>query len=395
MNYRIYADFTKKRNDGMAPVVLIFEGDGKRFKLSTGLYTKCKLEGRCFSKSEPNSMAKNAALSRKLLKVDEYLLLEGGDVRVDKMKDALRDILTGKTVSKRLLVDCVLSYAKTKERKGTRDLYLLTAQKVAAYDNKATYDDVDADWLDGLMRSMGKASVNYQSIILRNIRTVFNWGIDNEWTKNYPFRRYKIKTEKVAVNNISVEQLRILRDYPLDGDWREMYRDLFMLTFYLCGINPIDLLHLKKEDMRNGRIRYKRMKTGRLYDIPVPPEAEAIIKRYGGKDWLLCPMDVYANYKDFCHRWNDALKKIGDMETVPDKVGKKRKVVYKPNVDGMTIYTARYTFASIGAEIDIPRETIALCLGHAWTDVTSHYINYDNKKIDAAVAKIIAYVNEA
>ena len=68
---------------------------------------------------------------------------------------------------------------------------------------------------------------------------------------------------------------------------------------------------------------------------------------------------------------------------------------WDPIVEGMTIYTARYTFASIGAELDIPRETIALCLGHAWTDVTSRYISYDNKKIDVAVKKIIGYVNKA
>ena len=86
------------------------------------------------------------------------------------------------------------------------------------------------------------------------------------------------------------------------------------------------------------------------------------------------------------------MKKIGDAELVPDKCGKMRKVIYHPIVPDLTVYVARYTFASIGAELDIPRETIALCLGHAWTDVTSHYISYDLKKIDEAVQKIINYV---
>ena len=75
-----------------------------------------------------------------------------------------------------------------------------------------------------------------------------------------------------------------------------------------------------------------------------------------------------------------------------DKLGRHTKPVYQPIVDGMTVYTARYTFASIGAELDIPRETIALCLGHSWADVTSHYIAYEQKKIDDAVRKIIDYV---
>ena len=165
------------------------------------------------------------------------------------------------------------------------------------------------------------------------------------------------------------------------------------MTFYLCGINPLDLLTLKPSNARNGRIRYKRAKTGHLYDIPVPPEALEIIRRYKGKGWLLCPLDAYANYRDFCHHWNDALKKIGRKEIVPDKVGRLRKVVWHPIAEGMTVYTARYTFASIGAELEIPRETIALCLGHSWADVTDHYIAYGTKRIDDAVRKIIDYVN--
>lgn len=395
MKYRIYVDFTKKKKDGTAPVVLIFEGSGKRFKLSTGLCAVNNIVGRAFQKGEPCATAKNAVLAKKLLAVDQFMLLRGDNMPVDELKDELRLILSNRQKSAKTLVHYIERFADTKERKGTRDLYDLAARKVAAYDAKATFEDVDVRWLDGFVRSMGDVSVNYQSIMLRNIRTVFNWAIDNEWTDKYPFRRYKIKSEKVAINNITVEQLRAVRDYPLDDDWRCMYRDLFMLVFYLCGINPVDLLHLKKENMKNGRIRYKRAKTGRLYDIPVLTEAREIIERYRGKEWLLCPLDRFGSHKDFDAHWNAALKKIGPVRIVPDKVGRMRKMEWDPIVEGMTIYTARYTFASIGAELDIPRETIALCLGHAWTDVTSRYISYDNKKIDGAVKKIIGYVNKA
>lgn len=168
---------------------------------------------------------------------------------------------------------------------------------------------MNGSWLDGFVRSIGEnASVNYAAINLRNIRAVFNWAIDNEWTSCYPFRRYKIKSEKVAINNISVEQLRAVRDFPLD-DWRRIYRDLFMLSFYLCGINPADLLRLKASDMINGRIRYKRAKTGHLFDIPVPKPAEEIISRWRGRKWLLCPLDNYSDYRGFYCHWNAALKK--------------------------------------------------------------------------------------
>lgn len=60
----------------------------------------------------------------------------------------------------------------------------------------------------------------------------------------------------------------------------EKYRDLFMLGFYLIGINLSDLLELPADCIKRGRIQYKRNKTGRLYDIKVEPEAMEIIKKY-------------------------------------------------------------------------------------------------------------------
>lgn len=393
MKYYIIAKESKRGADGLIAVRILFREDGREFVVSTGIRVAKPFSGVSIDPKEKNYMAKVRRLARMTEEAERYLLENGRDAFEEK-KRRLTAIVTGEPVkeSTLTLADCIEAYAAGLERKGTRDLYVLTARKVRTYDGAAGLDDVDAAWLDGFVRRLGGVSVNYRSILLRNIRTVFNRALDEGKTANYPFRRYRIRSEKVSVNNISAEQLRRVRDYPLD-DWRRMYRDLFMLTFYLCGINPVDLLHLKAGDMRNGRIRYRRAKTGRLYDIPVPPEAAGIIARYRGKGWLLCPLDRYGDYKNFCAHWNDALKKIGPVDVVPDRAGKMRKMVYRPLVDGMTVYTARYTFASIGAELDIPRETIALCLGHAWTDVTSHYISYDNRKVDDAVRRIVDYVN--
>lgn len=392
MKYYIAAKESKRGKDGRIAVKMLFRGDGKEFVVATGIYVTEAFSGLSMSPKEVNYRAKLRRLMNIADKVEAYLLDNAG-ADFARMKRELTAVVSGEAQEEKVtcLADYIERFADTKGRKGTAELYRLTARKVREYDGRAVFGSVDKAWLDGFDGFMGEASVNYKGIMLRNIRTVFNWAIDNELTSNYPFRRYRIKSEKVAINNISVEQLREIRDREVE-EWQMIYRDLFMLTFYLCGINPVDLLHLKASDVRNGRIRYKRAKTGRLYDIPIPKPAEEIISRYRGKEWLLCPLDGYSDYKDFCHHWNDALKKIGRKEVVPDKVGRLRKVVWHPIVEGMTVYTARYTFASIGAELEIPRETIALCLGHSWADVTSHYIAYDTKRIDDAVARIVAYV---
>lgn len=396
IRYYVYIDENRrKKSTGELPVCLVFYALGKTFKFNTGLYAKEKFNGREFPNNEPNAKIKNMRLTRLLAAVDEYLLLDE-KLPLPELRSGLKELVTGRVDETKVkcFADYVMDFAATKVNAGTRGLYELTARKVAAYDARADFDTITADWLRKFERynTENGMGVNGIAIHLRNIRTVFNWCIDNEWTEKYPFRRFKVKQEKVAIRNLTAAQIATLRDYPVEA-WQRIYRDFFMLSFYLCGINPVDLLSLTKKNLVNGRLQYKRRKTGKIYDIPVPPEAVEIMERYKGKNYLLSPLDAYSDYKDFTHHWNDALKKIGRIEIVPDAVGKMRKMVYHPLFPTLTVYSARYSFASIGAELDIPRETIALCLGHSWADVTSHYIAYDIRKIDDAVRKIIDYVN--
>ena len=395
IRYYIYIDESKANSrTGMMPIYLIFKTKGKMFKFSTGLSSSVKFSGLVFPKSETNARAKTMRLTKIATAVDEYLLLHT-DNSLEKIKSDVRYIITGEDKPVDGLVKYIMDFAATKGNSGTRGLYELTARKVSDFDSKADFETVTAEWLKDFecYNIENGMTTNGISIHLRNIRTVFNWCIDNEYTDKYPFRKFKIKSEKVPIRNLTAEQMALLRDYVVEP-WQEIYRDFFMLSFYLCGINPVDLLHLKSENIINGRLTYKRRKTGHLFDLPVPQEAQDIMNKYRGKAWLLSPLDKYSDYKDFLHHWNDALKKIGTKEVVPDKAGKRRKINYQPLFPTLTVYSARYSFASIGAELDIPRETIALCLGHSWADVTSHYIAYDTKKIDKAVRRIIDYMNE-
>lgn len=181
------------------------------------------------------------------------------------------------------------------------------------------------------------------------------------------------------------EQLATLRDYGCE-EHQKRYRDIFMLMFYLIGINAKDLLHAKPSDVYNGRLEYRRAKTGRLYSILIQPEAAEIIRRYKGKGYLLNIMDEYGNYKDFLHRMNDSLRKIGSVE----RKGRGGKKTVTPLFPELSSYWARHTWATIAASLDIPKETISAALGHEiGSAVTSIYIDFDQKKVDEANRKVL------
>lgn len=250
-------------------------------------------------------------------------------------------------------------------------------------------DEVNKAWLTAFDNYLSESnpSPNARALHLRNLRAVFNFAIDEELTTNYPFRRFKIKTVETDKRSLSVEALRQILSYPIE-EWQEAYRDMFKLSFMLMGINFADMLNLKHNDMRDGRIVFNRHKTARLYSMKVEPEAMKLIERYSGESHLLSIMDTRKDYLQYIRQTNNALRKIGNCER-SGLGGKKR---HHPICPDLSTYWARHTWATIASNLNIPKETIAAALGHGGNTVTDIYIDYDRKKVDEANRKVLDWV---
>ena len=391
---KIYV-YVRKREVGDFSVYLLFKGNGGKFMVNTGLSSSEKFTGREFPRSEKNKTVKTNALNRMLLKAEEVCLANDG-LTDKELKAVLKKEVFGKntSVGGKTLADYIIAYAGHTVARGTGSLYEATARRVNLFDKEATLESVNMDWLERFYKFLASRGMRVNSIAIdmRNVRAVFNRAIDDGVTKNYPFRKYKIRTERTKKRNLTVEQIRILRDYACE-EWQQEYRDIWLLQFYLIGINISDLLEMKS--LTDGRCVYRRKKTGRLYDIAVVPEAEEIIERYRGKKWLLSPLDRYGSAAEYCRHMNRALKKIGPVEFSADRTGKKRKRVYHPLFPDLTTYWNRHSWATVAAELDIPKEVIGKALGHSeWDSTTTDiYINFDSRKIDEANRMVIDHVN--
>lgn len=299
------------------------------------------------------------------------------------------------------LIDHFDKYISRIKNSRTKEIYSATKSKISQYRPDLPLSEVNISFLKSFDLFLANScGVNSRSIHLRNIRAVLNDAIDEEIISlvNYPFRKFKIKKEATRKRSLTIDQIKLLRDYPVQ-DHQRKYRDLFMLSFYLIGINAIDLLELRHSDYSNGRIEYKRAKTGTLYSIEVLPEADELIKRYAGENYLLNTMDHYTNYRDFISRWNETLKEIGTLEWIMNRAKlaihqKKNKKKITPLFPDITTYWARHTWATVAASLDIPKETIFAALGHKiGSEITSIYIDFDLKKVDEANKKVLKAIN--
>lgn len=310
-----------------------------------------------------------------LLSAQEALLKVTGGYNVDLDAKQLRELvmkeLNRNTTDNRFLVPYMRMYMDTKLKKNTKSVFRSTINRLLQFSPAAErlmFDGLTQMWLrqfDKWLSENGCPSVNGRSVHMRNIRTVVNAAIDDGITNNYPFRKYKIRSEQKQNTGISVSAFRGIMNLSLEGNTK-MARDCFILSFYMIGINMADLILL---EIVGNSVVYNRQKTGKLYEFKLQPEAKELLPAL---DWA----KHYKNAHSLVMMINRYLKKIGK------RVG----------VDCLTTYDARYTWANIAAALDIPKETIAQALGHTKPTVTDVYITFDRSKIDKANRAVIDYV---
>lgn len=279
------------------------------------------------------------------------------------------------------------------KKASTKETYLHTLNRIRAFIGDAVerlhFEDITLDWLHSFNSFMAQTSpsVNARNVHFRNLRAVFNNAIENDITTHYPFRKFKIKAVETAKRSLTVEELRRLFYFPCE-EHAKKYLDMFRLSFYLMGVNMIDLANLR--EMKNGRLDFNRSKTGHLYSMKVEPEAMELFGSYKGEAHLLFILDHWTNDEFFRRKMNKELQKIGPMHRKPGRGGKKE---YEPMFPALTSYWARHSWATIASSIDIPNEVIAEALGHEYGNrITNIYIRFDIRKVDVANRKVLDWV---
>lgn len=336
-----------------------------------------------------------SANSAALNMIGDRLALEGRrDEDVKKIRDMFLEYIGRKSreESAHTFLGWFRRFAESKSNGKTKSVYEHTISRMLAFDKSLAlrrFEDINVGWLTDFEAFCAKtACKNARNVHLRNIRAVFNNAIDNEITTAYPFRRFKIRPEETRKRSLTVEELRRFISMEVE-EYQQFYKDMFLLSFYLIGINAADLARLT-EITSDGRIEYERAKTHHKYSIKVEPEALEIINKYCGKKALLCIADRWSDHRNFLHQFNKALKNMGEVE----RVGRGGKKIRTPAFPELSSYWCRHTWATIAYnECGISEDIIGQALGHASSHTTtSIYINRNAKLVDEANRRVLDWV---
>lgn len=225
---------------------------------------------------------------------------------------------------------------------------------------------------------------NTISFYTRILRAVYNRAVEQDIIENRnPFRHVYTgvdKTVKRALPLATIKKIKAL-DLSLTPSL-DFARNMFMLSFYLRGMSFIDMAFLKKTDLRNGYVSYRRRKTSQQLIIEWTIEMQMILDKYpeNASEYLLPIIrnpstNERCTYRNVGYNINRNLKRIAEM------VG-----VQIP----LTLYVARHSWASAAKAKGIPVSVISEGMGHDSETTTQIYLaSLDTSVVDRANSLIL------
>ena len=232
----------------------------------------------------------------------------------------------------------------------------------------------------------GKGAVrNTSSFYMRILRAVYNRALEKElMEQRNPFRHVYTGVDKTVKRAVPLSAIKRMKNLDLSLQPNlEFARDMFLFSFYTRGMSFIDMAHLKKKDLQNGFLSYRRRKTGQQLVIRWEKCMQEIVGKYP-EDSLspyLLPVlkypfkDTHKHYRNVMSGINRNLKEIARLADISFP---------------LSMYCARHSWASAAKGKNIPISVISEGMGHDSEATTQIYLaTLDNSIVDKANAQIL------
>ena len=226
---------------------------------------------------------------------------------------------------------------------------------------------------------------NTTSFYMRILRAVYNRAVEKELTKQrHPFKHVYTGIDKTVKRAVPLKAIKRIKELDLTMKPHLDYaRDMFLFSFYTRGMSFIDMAYLKKSDLKNGILTYRRRKTGQQLTVKWENCMEEIVTKYAGRSvtQYLLPIitdpltDERKQYRNAIFRVNTALKEVARLADLQIP---------------LTMYCARHGWASVAKSKNIPLSVISEGMGHDSEKTTRIYLaSLDTSVVDRANSLIL------
>ena len=226
---------------------------------------------------------------------------------------------------------------------------------------------------------------NTVSFYMRILRAVYNRAVEKELVEQrHPFKHVYTGIDKTVKRAVPLKTIKRIKELDLTLKPHLDYaRDMFLFSFYTRGMSFIDMAYLKKPDLKNGIITYRRKKTSQQLSIKWEKCMAEIVAKYKDRNatQYLLPIitdplaDERIQYRNALCRINVALKEVARLANLSIP---------------LTMYCGRHSWASIAKSKNIPLSVISEGMGHDSEETTRIYLaSLDSNVIDKANSLIL------
>lgn len=225
---------------------------------------------------------------------------------------------------------------------------------------------------------------NTISFYTRILRAAYNRAVEDEIIENRnPFRHVYTGVDKTVKRALPLPIIKKIKALDLSLiPSLDFARDMFMMSFMLRGMSFIDMAYLKKTDLKNGYVTYRRRKTGQQLTIEWTKEMQMLLDKYpeNESDYLLPIIKNNGTNERYTYR-NVGYNINHNLKTVAKKVGISIS---------LTLYVARHSWASAAKAKGIPLSVISEGMGHDSEATTQIYLaSLDTSVVDKANSLIL------
>ncbi len=269
----------------------------------------------------------------------------------------------------------------------TSETYTATLNSFMAFrdEQDVPLDDISSDMMllyEAHLKARG-VRMNTISFYMRIFRAVYNRAVEKGLTaQNYPFRHVYTGVDKTMKRAIPIKAIKEMKELDLAmNSALDFARDMFLFSFYTRGMSFVDMAYLKKSDLKNGILTYRRRKTGQELSIKWEKCMAEIIAKYpeNQTDFLLPIIKEQGNerrqYDNALHLVNYRLKELSTM---------------LKHQRPLTMYVARHSWASAAKAKNVPLSVISEGMGHDSEATTQIYLaSLETSVVDKAIKMIL------
>ena len=223
---------------------------------------------------------------------------------------------------------------------------------------------------------------------LTNLKTIFYEAKKHKIFTNEldPFLHFTIEKTPPKKKALTKEEMERIIHYKVDeNSYLGKAKNIFLISYYACGIPFVDLVKLKYENIDNNFIQYNRSKTKTAITIPLIPKLKVLLEKHlalnSNKEYIF-PFITTEEPKKFRKQYLVAQRHYNySLSVLGEKCGLKKK---------LTPYKSRHTAATLMInEYKIPIHIVAALFGHSSTRMTETYVDSIDKSQLSNYLKVI------